>query len=116
MKILIGVCLSKKNFRYLNLFINDINKIIVPENSYLKIFFIVNKKDYYFKYLIKKKLSRKKCDYKILFAIFYLLASLLPILPTGSIFSSSNGSLFWIIFSLTNYRSFNLDSFFNKTK
>ena len=45
MKILIGVCLSKKNFRYLNLFINDINKIIVPENSYLKIFFILNKKD-----------------------------------------------------------------------
>ena len=55
-------------------------------------------------------------DYLTLFGIFYLLASLLPILPTGSIFSSSNGSFFWIIFSLTNYRSFNLDSFFNKTK
>ena len=57
-----------------------------------------------------------KNDYLTLFGIFYLLASLLPILPTGSIFSSSNGSFFWIIFSLTNYRSFNLDSFFNKIK
>ena len=40
-----------------------------------------------------------KNDYLTLFGIFYLLASLLPILPTGSIFSSSNGSFFWIIFS-----------------
>jgi len=66
MKILIGVCLSKKNFRYLNLFINDINRIIVPKNFSLKIFFILNKKDYYFKYLIKKKFVKKKCDFKIL--------------------------------------------------
>ena len=65
MKILIGVCLSKKNFRYLNLFINDINIIIVPKNFCLKIFFILNKKDYYFKYLIKKKIAKKKCDFKI---------------------------------------------------
>ena len=62
-----------------------------------------------------KEFTIKK-DYIILFGIFYLLSLFLPILPTGSIFSSTHGSFFWIIFSLTNYRSYNLYSFFDKTK
>ena len=85
-------------------------------NNLIKKYFFLLKLRYDF---VNNNLNNKfiiNNDYLTLFGIFYLLASLLPILPTGSIFSSSNGSFFWIIFSLTNYRSFNLDSFFNKTK
>jgi len=34
----------------------------------------------------------------------YLLLFFTPLLPGGGIFSTLNGSLFWIIFSLTNLR------------
>jgi len=33
---------------------------------------------------------------------FYLIIFLIPLLPSGSLFSTFNGSLFWIIFALTN--------------
>ncbi len=36
---------------------------------------------------------------------FYLLIFLIPLLPGGSIFSTLNGSLFWIIFSLANFEN-----------
>ncbi len=47
---------------------------------------------------------------------FYLLIFLIPILPGGSIFSSFNGSLFWIIFALANYaqKSNQSDKFLDK--
>ena len=40
---------------------------------------------------------------------FYLLIFLIPLLPGGSLFSSYNGSLFWIIFSLANFNNDNLN-------
>ena len=35
---------------------------------------------------------------------FYLIVFLVPILPGGAVFSSFNGTLFWIIFALANYQ------------
>ena len=48
MKILIGVCLSKKNFKFLNKFLNSLIKLEVPTNHPLKIVFIIEKKKSYF--------------------------------------------------------------------
>mgnify|MGYP001204566956 CR=1 FL=1 len=45
-----------------------------------------------------------KKDYLILFGSFYILTFFIPLLPGGSIFSTFNGTLFWLIFGLTNYR------------
>ena len=36
---------------------------------------------------------------------FYLIIFLIPILPGGSVFSSFNGTLFWLIFSIANYQN-----------
>ena len=46
----------------------------------------------------------------------YLLIFLIPILPSGSIFSTFNGSMFWIIFALANLEQKlnHSDEFFNK--
>ena len=39
-----------------------------------------------------------KKDYLILFGSFYILTFFIPLLPGGSIFSTFNGTLFWLIF------------------
>ena len=57
----------------------------------------------YFLFSCFKKWLIKK-DYLILFGSFYILTFLIPLLPGGSIFSTFNGTLFWLIFGLTNYR------------
>tara|TARA_B100000900_G_scaffold315151_1_gene274028 strand:+ start:717 stop:1613 length:897 start_codon:yes stop_codon:yes gene_type:complete len=67
MKILIGVCLSKKNFKFLNKFLNSLIKLEVPINHPLKIVFIVEKKNHIFENYISKILKGKKIDFKILF-------------------------------------------------
>ena len=45
-----------------------------------------------------------KKDYLIIFGSFYILTFFIPLLPGGSIFSTFNGTLFWLILSLSNYR------------
>jgi len=57
----------------------------------------------YFLFSCFKKWLIKK-DYLILFGSFYILTFFVPLLPGGSIFSTFNGTLFWLIFGLTNYR------------
>ncbi len=53
---------------------------------------------YSFKVWIIKK------DYLVLFGSFYILTFFIPLLPGGSIFSTFNGTFFWLMFGLTNYR------------
>lgn len=61
-------------------------------------------------FIIAKFLFNNFCYYKNTRQIFYfsnaayLLLFFTPLLPGGGIFSTLNGSLFWIIFSLTNLR------------
>jgi len=59
-------------------------------------------------FFIKRKIfeefnSQKPFEYSL---NLYLLVFLIPILPSGSFFSSFNGSLFWIIFALSNRKNF----------
>ena len=58
------------------------------------IFFIFIKKNF-----IYIKLTKNIFDYSTL---IYLTIFFLPILPSGAFFSSFNGALFWIIFSIAN--------------
>ena len=61
-------------------------------------------------FILAKFLFNNFCYYKDKKQIFYfsnaayLLLFFTPLLPGGGIFSTLNGSLFWIIFSLTNLR------------
>ena len=65
MKIYIGICLSKKNSRYLNIFLDSLVKIEKLNNSNLSFVFILEKKNIDSKYIINKKLS-KKHNYRII--------------------------------------------------
>ena len=67
MKILIGACLSKKNYKFLNKFLNSLIKLEVPNNYPLKIIFIIEKKNYIFEDKIFKIFKGKKIDFEILF-------------------------------------------------
>ncbi len=67
MKILIGACLSKKNSKFLNKFLNSLIKLEVPNNYPLKIVFIIEKKNYIFEDKIFKIFKGKKIDFEILF-------------------------------------------------
>lgn len=67
MKILIGVCLSKKNSKFLNKFLNSLIKLEVPNNYPLKIVFIIEKKNHIFEDNITKIFRGKKIDFEILF-------------------------------------------------
>jgi len=64
---------------------------------------------YFIFYLLKDKLIKNfnSNDPFNLTINLYLLIFLVPLLPSGSFFSSFNGSLFWIIFALSN-RKINL--------
>ena len=59
---------------------------------------------YFIFYLLKNKLIENfDSNNPFNFTInLYLLVFLVPLLPSGSFFSSFNGSLFWIIFALSN--------------
>ena len=67
MKILIGVCLSKKNFKFVNKFLNSLLKLEVPNNYLLKIVFIIENKNHIFINKISKIFKSKKPDFEILF-------------------------------------------------
>ena len=69
MKILIGVCLSKKNSKFLNKFLNSLIKLEVPNNYFLKIVFIIEKKNQVIENDIFKIFKGKKIDFEILFTI-----------------------------------------------
>ena len=61
------------------------------------IFFFIKKK------FIEKYSPLKPFEYSL---NLYLLIFLIPVLPSGSLFSSFNGALFWIIFSLSNRKDY----------
>ncbi len=63
MKIFICILVSKKNIKFLNLLLNSLNQLKIPNNHKLEIIFIVESELFYFKNMIKKIL--KKTDYKI---------------------------------------------------
>ena len=67
MKILIGVCLSKKNYKFLNKFLNYLSKLEIPTNYNLKIIFIIENKNHIFKIKLLKILKNKNLDFEILF-------------------------------------------------
>ena len=47
------------------------------------------------------KFYKKEENYLILFPLCFLISNFLPLLPTGSFFSNSFQSLFWIVFGFT---------------
>ena len=65
--------------------------------GYLLIFYI------FFNFL-KKKLASAKLSKNIFYysTAVYLSISFIPLLPSGDFFSTFNGTLFWIVFSLSN--------------
>ena len=44
MNITLGTCLSKKNSRFLNEFLNSLSSLEIPNNYFLKIVLILEKK------------------------------------------------------------------------
>ena len=64
----------------------------------------------FFYFIIKFILNNLRTNYStnniyIYIINFYLIIFLIPLLPSGSLFSSFNGALFWIIFSLANFNN-----------
>ncbi len=59
MKIFLGICLSKKNEKFLHKLINSLNNLKVPKNYSLKIIFILEKKNHYKSESLIKKLLNK---------------------------------------------------------
>ena len=77
---------------------------LLSEQGLIGYFIII----YFIIFFIKRKIfeefnSQKPFEYSL---NLYLLVFLIPILPSGSFFSSFNGSLFWIIFALSNRKNF----------
>lgn len=64
MKIILGACLSKKNNKFLNKFLDSLANIYIPNNFSLEIVFIIEKKNFFYLNIINKKLYKKK--FKIL--------------------------------------------------
>ena len=56
---------------------------------------------------IKKNLKHTRYNNNIFerTSIIYLIIFLIPLLPSGALFSTFNGTLFWIIFSIANYNT-----------
>jgi len=74
--------------------------------GYILIFYILfNFLFLKFKFLIKNKFHFEWGLMLLLFTFF------IPILPSGSLFSSFGGSFFWLTFSLLNYRLDEIDKF-----
>ena len=59
MNIILGICLSKKNYRFLNRFLNSLSSLEIPNNYFLKIVFILEKKNRNFEDIIFKILKNK---------------------------------------------------------
>ena len=62
MQIILGASLSKKNNKFLNKFLISLTNINVPSNFRLKIIFIIEKKNFSYLQIIKKKLVNKKFE------------------------------------------------------
>jgi hypothetical protein len=62
MNIILGTCLSKKNYRFLNRFLNSLSSLEIPNNYFLKIVFILEKKNRNFEDIIFKILKNKNFD------------------------------------------------------
>ena len=62
MKILIGVSLSKKNLKFLNIFMESLSSMEIPNNYLLKYIFILEEKNSHFLNIIKKILVNKKFE------------------------------------------------------
>ena len=65
MKILLGASLSKKNNKFLSKFLVSLSGIFIPNNFTLKIILVVEKKNFKYLDMIKKKLINK--EFEILF-------------------------------------------------
>jgi hypothetical protein len=62
MNIILGTCLSKKNYRFLNKFLNSLSSLEIPKNYFLKIVLIFEKKNRNFEDIIFKILKKKNFD------------------------------------------------------
>ena len=60
MKIILGVSLSKKNYKFLNNFLTSLANLKNNKDCTLVCVFINEKKNFYFENLIKKKLYKRK--------------------------------------------------------
>tara|TARA_B110000881_G_C18406124_1_gene428488 strand:+ start:300 stop:737 length:438 start_codon:yes stop_codon:yes gene_type:complete len=65
--------------------------------GYLFLFYILF--TFFKKNLVTAKLSKNIFHYT---SIVYLIVFFIPLLPGGAIFSTFNGALFWIVFSVSN--------------
>ena len=69
MKVFLGISLSKKNFKFIKLLLKSLLFLEIPKDHNLKIVFIVEKKNFYIKEVIKKFLLKKR-KYIILYTEF----------------------------------------------
>ncbi len=65
MKIFLCILISKKNHKFLHLLLKSLNSLKINFNHKLNIIFIIQKKDFFLKKFVKKKLS-KNIKYKII--------------------------------------------------
>lgn len=109
---------SSKNFRYVcrdtkyfdqkikfsflrcNTHPHQIHLEILSEHGLIGYLFLF----YLFFYFFKKKLADAKLTNNIFYStsVLYLIIFFIPLLPGGAIFSTTNGALFWIVFSIAN--------------
>ena len=65
MKVLLGISLSKKNYKFLNRFINSLNNLKNLTGYNIIFIFILEEKNFYFNEIISKNFSNK--NFKLLF-------------------------------------------------
>ena len=66
MKICIGICLSKKNKRFIIRSINSLNQLFVPDDCKLEIAYVLPNNFFYFKDFIIRKFEEKKINLNFL--------------------------------------------------
>ena len=69
MKVFLGISLSKQNFKFIKLLLKSLLFLEIPKNYNLKIVFILEKKNFYIREVIKKFLFKKR-KYIILYTEF----------------------------------------------
>ena len=98
-QVLLGAVKSLKKIQYL---IIEISSVDIYENQTNKkklLLFLKNNNFKLFKIYNKSKLSKNIFQYT---SIVYLIIFFTPLLPGGAMFSTFNGALFWIVFSVAN--------------
>ena len=60
MKILLGISISSKNLKFLNSFLNSLQELEIPNSYDVKFVFIIEKKNFIYSNMIKRKLLKKK--------------------------------------------------------